>query len=152
MARNGVPGDIVRIDVDQGLHTYGQLLAPPYVAVYDLATAEEVGMADVVDRPILFIVAVDDRAVARGGWPVVGTAPEGSPAVAVPLFFTQDQFNPSRCKIIDVAGNVRPATVEECEGLERAAVWAAEHVTERIRDHYAGRPNVDLEHMRLRRP
>lgn len=34
-----------------------------------------------------------------------------------------------------------PATPEECAGLEVAAVWSAEHVEDRLRDHFAGRPD-----------
>lgn len=152
MARKGAPGDIVRIDFDGGLHTYGQILAVPYVAVYDLPTADDVtDMADVVSQPILFIVAVYDRALGPKGWPVVGKAPDGSPDVPVPEYFMQDRFNPQNCKIIDVDGNMRRVAPHECEGLERAAVWEAEHIAERLRDHYAGRSNVHLESMKLRR-
>lgn len=150
MARNGTPGDIVRIDFDEQRHTYGQLLTDPYVAVYDLATdQDETDMAKVVTRPILFIVAVHDRAIGRA-FPVVGRAPAGSAPPPVPEYFMQDMFNPRNCKIIDVEGNMREVTPQECVGLERAAVWEAEHVAERIRDHYAGRPNPHLESMKLR--
>lgn len=34
-----------------------------------------------------------------------------------------------------------PATIDECAGLERAAVWSAEHLEDRLRDHFAGSPN-----------
>lgn len=152
MARTGAPGDIVRIDFDAGQHTYGLLLADPYVAVYDLPGAgdppEPTGL---LGRPILFILAVHDRALARD-WPVVGRVPPGSPLPAVPEFFLQDMFNPQSCKIIDVEGNLRQVPPEECVGLERAAVWEAEHVAERIRDYYAGRPNPHLESMKLQLP
>jgi hypothetical protein len=150
MARAGVPGDIVRIDFDGKRHTYGQLLADPYVAVHDLPTeGDATDLAEVVGSPILFIVAVHDRAIGRD-WPIVGTAPAGSALPAVPEYFMQDMFNPSKCKIIDLEGNMREVTPQECVGLERAAVWEAEHVAERLRDHYAGRPNPHLESMKLR--
>jgi hypothetical protein len=150
MPRNGAPGDVVRIDFDAGKHTYGVLLTDPYLAVYDYPTADHVtDLADVVRRPILFILAVHDRALARE-LPIVGKVPAGTELPAVPEFFMQDMFNPQRCKIIDVEGNQREVTPEQCQGLERAAVWDAVHVTERIRDHYAGRPNPHLESMKLR--
>jgi len=153
MARKGKPGDIVRIGLGDGRHTYGQLLTDPYVAVYDCpTTGEDPDTAEVVGKPILFIVSVYDQAIGRRGWPVVGQAPPGSPDIAVPDQFMQDVANPANLRIIDVNGNVRPATYDECAGLERCAVWEAEHVAERIRDQYAGRPNVYLEHMKLRRP
>jgi hypothetical protein len=59
-------------------------------------------------------------------------------------------FNPRSCQIIDVEGNIRDVSPEECSGLERAAVWEAGHVAKRIHDHYAGRPNAHLESMRLK--
>jgi hypothetical protein len=33
------------------------------------------------------------------------------------------------------------ATASDCAGLERAAVWSASHVEDRLRDYRAGRPN-----------
>ncbi|HEX6686419.1 MAG TPA: immunity 26/phosphotriesterase HocA family protein [Candidatus Limnocylindrales bacterium] len=151
MPRKGKPGDIVRIDLGDGRHTYGQLVTDPYVAVYDLPTTQEVTeMAEVVARPILFIVAVFDSAIGRRGWPVVGQAPPGSPIVTVPDSFLQDVF--LNCKIVDVQGNTRPASPQECAGLERYAVWDPADLTERLRDHYAGRPNAVLENMKLRLP
>jgi hypothetical protein len=50
-----------------------------------------------------------------------------------------------------VAGGWAPATPKECVGLELAAVWAAEHIEERVRDHYQNRPNAHLAYMKLRR-
>lgn len=144
----GSPGDVVRIDLGDGRHTYGVLLVNPYVAVYDMVTTgETVERAEVLDRPILFVVAVYN--VGRA-WPVVGKVPEERALPAVPEQFMQDVADPSRCEIIDVNGNVRPATPQECVGLERAAVWEPEDVVERIRDHYAGRPNRHLEYMKVR--
>jgi hypothetical protein len=148
--RKGAPGDIVRIDIGDGRHTYGLLLTDPYVAVYDLLTGDdESDLTQLPDRPVMFIVAVYDRAIDRD-WPIVGQMPAGSTLPAVPERFMQDMFNPQSCQIIDVDGNIRPATPQECVGLERAAVWEAEHVAKRIRDHYAGRPNLSLEHMKLK--
>lgn len=168
MARRGNPGDIVRIDLGDGRHTYGQLLVDPFVAVYDFPTTDQViDMAAVVGKRVLFVVAVSHRSIERRavggrpvgrravggrGWPVVGHAPPGSPTAAVPDRFVQDIADPGSCRILDAEGNARPATLQECEGLEPAAVWDAEHVTERLRDHYAGRSNVYLERMRLRLP
>jgi hypothetical protein len=150
MPRTGAPGDIIRIDFDTGRHTYGQLLTDPCLAVYDLPSEQDVlDLAEVVGRPILFIVAVHDRALARD-WPIVGRTPPDTPLPAVPEYFMQDMFNPASCKIIDVEGNIRPVSPEECAGLERAAVWEAVHIAERLRDHYAGRPNPHLESMKLR--
>src|SRR5687768_388149 len=142
-----VPGDLVRIDYAEGRHTYGQILTKPYVAVYDMQATDELSAEEIVTAPVLFIVSVYDRGVSRN-WPAVGKAPAGTPAIEVPEFFMQDMFNPQSCKIIDVEGNMRPATPQECAGLERAAVWETEHIADRLSDHYAGRPNPHLETMK----
>jgi hypothetical protein len=149
LPRKPIQGDIVRIDFDEDRHTFAQILADsPYVAVYDSATAADkvATMAEVVGQPILFIVA----ATVSRGWPVVGKAPPGSPEVEVPEYFMQDIVNPQQCQIVDAKGSMRRASPEECRGLEVAAVWDPEHITERIRDHYAGRPNWNLESSKLR--
>ena len=144
-----VPGDLVRIDYAEDRHTYGQVLVKPYVAVYDIQSADELTAEQIVAAPVLFIVSVYDRGVSRN-WPAAGHAPAGSGTVTVPEFFMQDMFNPQSCKIIDAEGNVRPATPQECAGLEGAAVWETEHIEARLRDHYAGLPNPHLEAMKLR--
>ncbi len=44
----------------------------------------------------------------------------------------------------------RPATTGECIGLEAAAVWEAEHVEDRLRDHFAGQLNKWVEQLRAK--
>ncbi|HEX6683467.1 MAG TPA: Imm26 family immunity protein [Candidatus Limnocylindrales bacterium] len=149
MARRPVPGDIVRIDYAEDRHTYGQVLTTPYVGIYDLQATGDMNIGEIIAAPVLFVVAVYDRVVSRG-WSSVGKAPDGAPRIAIPEYFMQDMFQPASCQIIDAQGNARPATPQECAGLERAAVWDAVHVEERLRDHYAGRPNAYLESLKLR--
>jgi hypothetical protein len=52
-----------------------------------------------------------------------------------------------------VSGNFGeiPASLEECEYLEVAAVWDGHHVEDRLRDHFDGRPSEWVESMRLNR-
>ena len=42
------------------------------------------------------------------------------------------------------------ATPTECAGLERAAVWSASHVEDRLRDYRAGRPNTWVRPLKQR--
>lgn len=46
-------------------------------------------------------------------------------------------------------GGEEPASRQELEGLEVAAVWDPEHVEDRLRDHFSGRPNKWVESIRL---
>ena len=63
--------------------------------------------------------------------------------------FIQDALNP-RSFSIDERGAFRPATKEECIGLECAAVWDPTHAEDRIRDHYLGRKNKWLESLKIK--
>lgn len=56
--------------------------------------------------------------------------------------FIQDVLNPEKFELYDPNnGEIIPATKEQIQGLECAAVWEAEHVESRIIDYYEGRPN-----------
>ena len=60
----------------------------------------------------------------------------------------QNHLNHSELSLY-IAGEVRPATREQCLGLERAAVWEPENIESRLADHYAGRPNAWADSLRL---
>jgi hypothetical protein len=146
------PGAVLRVGLDDGTHTYARMLAhSPYLAVYDACRSDDaVEVEQIVRSPVLFVVAVSAAAYRSGRWQRVGWVPPLVAAVAIPEFFLQDIFDPQQCQVVDHLGRERAATLEECVGLERSAVWAAEHIEERVRDHYQNRPNAHLEVMKLR--
>jgi hypothetical protein len=117
-------------------------------AIYDARTTEELPITDTVKRPILFYVAVMNRAIKEKRWSVAGYIPleEG---LQSPPRFIQDALNKNKFEIYE-HGRIRPATRQECLGLERESVWEPEIVEERIRDHYAGRPNKWFELLKMR--
>jgi hypothetical protein len=132
-------GAVVRIPLDDTRHCYGQLLRDVDVAVFDTLTTEEMAPEEVITRPVLFRVAVSRWAVTQVRWEKVGRAAvRGDLYRPIPKF-VQDALHPERFSIY-LGGEDRPASREECEGLECCAVWEPEHVEDRIRDHYAGVP------------
>jgi Domain of unknown function (DUF4259)/Immunity protein 26 len=147
------PGTVLRVGLDDGTHTYARMLSrSPYLAVYNARRSDDdVDVEQIVRSPVLFVVAVAAAAYRSGRWQRVGSVPLLAAAVAIPEFFQQDIFDPRQCQVVDHLGRERTATPEECVGLERSAVWAAEHIEERVRDHYQNRPNAHLEVMKLRR-
>jgi hypothetical protein len=65
--------------------------------------------------------------------------------------FIQDELEPNKFELYDPnTGDIKPAKKVDCIGLERAAVWEAGHVEERIVDHFAGRTNKWVEDMRIK--
>ena len=143
-------GSVVKIKIDDKYHTYGRVLKTPFIAVYDFRTNEEIdNLTMITSKPVLFVIAVYNQAISRK-WINIGNVPLKEHDTPIPDQFIQD-VDIQKCRIIDAQGKERVATIDECEGLECAAVWNAEHVEERLRDYYAGRKNVSLEHMKLKR-
>jgi len=97
------------------------------------------------------MIAVYKNAVTKGRWLKIGKLPLEQNLQKFPPEFIQDPIEPTQFSIYE-NGKIRPAKREECEGLERAAVWEARHVEERLRDHYACRPNYWVEYMKIRDP
>jgi hypothetical protein len=143
---------VIRKTLEDGFTYYGRLLRFPWVAFYDFRTKEPVDdLTTTVANPTLFTVAAHKDLLADGEWKSVGILPLEESLRPPRAQFIQDPFDPRKCRIIDLTGNSRSATPEECEGLERAAVWEPEHIADRLMDHYAGRPNIWVEDLKLRR-
>lgn len=141
------PGSVLRVDLDTDRHCYARALTRPsrYAFLDGVDRLAVDDLAAVVHRPVLFVLAVTDPA---DRWPVVGILPPEFAPIPVPEQFMQDVVT-GRCRIVDAEFNARAATPEECVGLERAAVWHPEDVEERLRDHYDGRENKQMEFMRV---
>lgn len=90
-----------------------------------------------------------NHAVTGGRWKRVGHKSLSDAEARPPAKFIRDRLTPGRYRIYE-DGKMREATRKECEGLEAAAVWEPEHVEDRLRDHYAGRPNKWVESLRLK--
>jgi hypothetical protein len=144
-----VPGDFLRVPLEKGWHTYSRVLHEPLLAFYDARTNRDLEPTEIASRPILFKVWVMNHAIGAGRWSRIGNLPLEPELHEEPTFFKQDSLDPSSFRLYR-SGRDTPATREQCAGLERAAVWEPEHVEERLRDHYAGRPNKWLGSLSLR--
>jgi hypothetical protein len=144
------PGAVLRVDLDHQWHTYARILARvPMIAFYDCRVSAPVeDPLAIAMRPVLFVLAVGGRA-SKGHWSKIGDVPLETAPIPIPDQFMQDVVT-GACEIVDEVFNRRPARPEECIALERAAVWDPAHVEERLRDHYAGRPNAHLAYMKVR--
>ena len=133
-------GTFLRIPLEDGSFGYGRALTDPYTAFYNYRTTEPSSDLDEIARqPVLFKQAV--RLFDTDGWTILGVRPlEGDVARPV-VQFMQDLGNFRDCTIFDNTGMERSATPEECVGIERASVWDAWHIEERLLDTFMGRPN-----------
>ncbi|MBK0867696.1 hypothetical protein INP57_12820 [Saccharopolyspora sp. HNM0986] len=145
------PGKLFEVPAGDDDHAFGLMLEKsPYWAFYNRqANFDEAGRP--TDDP-MFIVAVAKSAYSSGKWgePIRQLPNQALPPI--PRFFRQDPIS-GNCDIFDPSGGSdegTSATPEDCIGLERYAVWSAEHVVSRIADTYAGRPNSFAESMRVK--
>ena len=108
---------------------------------FDFHSQEQLSAEDVVQAKIAFVVWVSKEPFASGVWPRIGHV-EVSPRPA-PVFYKRDPITKQLFLWQD--GNEWRTTEEECTGREKAAVWSASHIEDRLRDHFAGRPNKWVE-------
>lgn len=135
---------MVVIDLDDGTKTVARVLHPPLCEFYDarLAESEEVEVAGLLGNEILFRLSVMNSAFRR--WRQVAHLPLSAEEQSKRhVFFKQDPINGRFTLYWEADGraHTEPATFDDCVGLERAAVWDAEHVEDRLRDHFAGVAN-----------
>jgi Immunity protein 26 len=144
-------GSILEINIDKQYYVYGQILKEGY-AFFDYKSKEPLtDFAVLLKAPILFILGVYNYVVTKGEWLKVGKLDIREDLKVRPMNFIQDALNPKNFELYDPnTGEIRPCKREECEGLEPAAVWAANHVESRIRDYYNGVPNVWVERLKIK--
>ena len=140
-------GDVVSIPLSGGQHGYAWMMESPLMAFFDYRSFAPVPVEELVKKPIAFKIWVMRHTVTDGLWPVVGHASVPATLLEPPEFFKQDPLN-GKLSITHDGGDERPATLEECQHLECAAVWEPRHVVDRLEDHFAGRKNRWVESLR----
>ncbi|MCB8944671.1 MAG: immunity 26/phosphotriesterase HocA family protein [Ardenticatenaceae bacterium] len=143
------PGKFVRIPLADGSYGYGRLRKNYDASFYDLHTEEPISDLDeIASKPILFTVGVHKSVLTE--WEVIGTRPLEEQMKQPVWRFWQDIGDFRNCFILDMEGNKRTATPEECEGLERWSVWEPNGIERRLLDTFMGRPNPHVEHSKVR--
>lgn len=141
------PGDVFEIDLGDGAFGYGRVLHGETAAFYDLHVEATPDLDTVLSAGVLFRIGVMRYAFSKGIWRKLGHRPLNPELEKPIIWFRQDALN-KRLFIHEQDGCETPATFDEVEGLERLAGWDPEHLVDRLRDHFAGRPNVWLESLR----
>lgn len=146
------PGDVLRIKLDDGKHSYALVLKSPLVAFFDHLAERELNMDEVAALPVAFKIWVYGQYLSSGGWPRVGKIALSNDWLRPPFMFKQDAITGALAVYHNDFADTnyeRPATLAECEGLERAAIWAGSHIENRLRDHFGGRTNAFVASMAI---
>lgn len=134
-------GAVVEVPLGDGRRCFGLVLPSPRVAFFDLCASSDLKLEveEIRSRPVLFQLLVMQRPLSMAEWPVIGEVPVEPALLEGPYFFREDPISGKLSISKDGVERI-PATLAEVAGLERAAVWDAEHVVDRLKDHFAGRP------------
>lgn len=145
------PGAVLEI-VLNGKYYYAQILKSKGCAFFDFKSEKPINNHSILnDVNILFILRVYDDVITKGRWIKVGKLDIRDELQTEPFKFIQDSLNPKSFELYNPnTGEIIPATREQVEGLECAAVWEAEHVEDRIRDYYDGKPNVWVQQLAIK--
>ena len=146
-------GAILEINIENKYYVYAQILKKGLgYAFFDYKTKEKLTNFQILNNSkVLFILTVYDYVITQCKWLKVGKLPIREDLLVQPMKFIQDEFNYKKLELYNPnTGEITPTTKDKIIGLERAAVWADNHVEDRIRDHYLGVSNVWLEQMSIK--
>lgn len=142
-----VPGDVIKIPLPDGAHTYARILIDESYAFYDSKTSVDINDLNVILKsPILFCAIVDIFGIKEGWWTIVGNVPlEGNLKNFYPRYFTPAPTNPANVGFYDVyKADIEEAINNDWIGngkLQMGGVYGRVHIEERIMDYYQGKRN-----------
>lgn len=141
-------GDIIEIPLGNNEFSFARYIGNEDYAFYNLKiTGQSLDIETVLKSNVLFIAVVDTYALKKGLWRIIGNAPIENSLKKVPPKYIRDVVDSNKYYIMDGDQKVQ-SSKEECRDLEVMASWSPEQMTDRLRDHFLGRPNKWLESIR----
>ena len=124
--------------LEDGRYSYAQALESPEFAFFDVATDTELAAEEAISHPLMFRIWVHKASLKT--WNKLGKVPISEPLSQQVPRFKQNVLNGNLS--IYINQQETPASLEEVQGLECAAVWEGQHIISRIQDHLAGQENI----------
>lgn len=142
-------GSLLRISMGDGTDAFARVLPNSQIAIYAHRTLQaDVLSPGVFDSKILWKLTVMKSALMSGRWPVVDYRLLEPELLSPVHYFIKDRLTGQYSIYRSSDGETRQSNFEECKALEAAAAWEAEHIEDRLRDHFSGRPNAWTEQLR----
>ena len=135
----GQPGMVYEINLGGGHKAYGIVAVGGDVGFVNLTSEYRPSMSVIKDAEVALRVYVTPDVFDPTGWEFIGE-------IELPLELKSHgkyrrQPVGSNNIFLDYNGHSEPITAEEASRLEVAAAWHKHHIEERLKDHFAGRPN-----------
>jgi len=137
-------GMVFRVNLkENGMYAYGQVATKTKNIFFDHfdKEGEWTPVEDIIQKPLTFYLIVDSYVLKEGIWDILGAWPVKPENQIFPKDFGYDSFK--KTYFIWEGGNHVTCTLEETYGRECKAAWDHISVEQRLRDHFAGRPNYD---------
>lgn len=123
-------GDVLAIPLDNGRFAFCRVLKDASIGIYDYSVHSQDMIPSSTIR-YLFVVGVYRHVLTSGEWPLV---------LRQPFQHEEDAWPPPQVVHDVISGGVsiyhkgvmRPASTQECEGLEPAAIWDREQILSRL--------------------
>lgn len=149
-------GMVFRVPLNENnAYAYGQVATKTRYIFFDHQDTGDnwTPVEDIIQKPVIFVSTVDRYVLKEGLWDVLGVCPVdpknqefpetyGYNSLKKTYFFWRN--NPEKGKI-----DQKPCTLEETYGHEVLASYGHGSIEQRLRDHFANRPNYDLIRDRL---
>jgi hypothetical protein len=126
-------GDIVMIPVSDGLYVFGRLMQDASIAIYSFLSKGIVDVHQLVGKEVLFDPGVFDTNIANGQWKIIGSIPFSNADESWPTpKYIRDVINPNKYRIY-CKGEMKPASEQEVEGLEKQVMYKPEELVDEIK-------------------
>ena len=150
-------GTVLAVPLGEDVFGFCRTLRHPLVEFYDTSgrLPGDLDVEEVVGSEVAFRIWAMDSATGGRRWKKVGHVPLSDEEQSRRhVFFRQDALDKklSTYWTDPQTGepHEEPADADDVRGLEAAAVWSAEHVEDRLRDHFAGVENKWERSLRLK--
>jgi hypothetical protein len=143
-------GQLVEIDLGSERRAFGRVISKSELAFYDFCMSADtpLDLNAVYSSSVAFLLSVANSAVKSGRWKVIDCTPVEPMFEAERFYVMRDALTGEVSIYNAMSGEILPAQSGDDIGLERAAVWDAEHVEDRLRDHFAGTRNQWVEQLK----
>lgn len=135
-------GDVFKVDLGDGKHAYAQKAHDPLFLFFDYCGNENLSLEVILSSDIIFRLWLDHDVPQGEGWERIGNQITKELNVE-PYFFKQDPIDGKlylyHSEFADMNWE-KLATRAEVEGLERAAVFASNHIVDRLNSYFFGLP------------
>ena len=143
---------VFRVDLHEGTYGCGQVATEVDNIFFNHMDVEGnfTPVEKILEKPVAFYATVDKYVLKEGLWEILGIWPVKPENQVFPEMFGYDSLmgNKGSYFIWKTALKRAPCSLEETNGRECLASYGHGSIEQRLRDHFAGRPNYDLVRQR----